>query len=1193
MEEDRSNLFAQLNHDELLNILSNTPTGFAIIQNEKICFCNSNYASIGGYDVSDLSGKPLLDIVHKKDKKLLRILIAKDFPEIKNKRRNSLTYRILDKEGNMKWIKSHIAIIKWKGEIAILDSAIDFTQQKQNEAVVLEEEKNFRLLYNSIDDLILIVNSTLHIIQTNNATLRVLGFKEHEILFKPLKEIHSADITALSKELFDDPRLPDNRAIITDVYKSNGEALVTETSIMRGTWSDRPVLFLFRQNINDKINAEKAIKASEEKFHKAFETSPISMIINTIEGGLFLDVNNSFIRTFGYTKKADIVGRTTAEINFYVEPTDGQSIRDSLPIINRIENKEILLRKANGEISTVLYSGEIINILGEDCIISAINDITERKNVENALQERTAQLSSILNNLPFLAWIKNTKGQFLAVNDAFANHYNQPTEEIIGFTDFQFWPYKKATVFKENDELVATTRQKLFFETTEEINGKTIHWETFKSPVLNLEGEVIATTGISRDITEQKQYQLERENNLLWQECLTDFSFTLASSPNYQNILETQFARIGQLLSLSRIFYLGIVEKQIVKLEYEWCSSEVNKKKEIAVKIDLSALADFNISLTAGEILSIDNALDQLPQSWHQLLIHRGTKSVLVAPIVQHSELQGVLCFEEIKKYRSWKKFEIEGLKTITNLLSSAMERMQAEALLSKSEKKFREFAEQLPESVFETDLKGKVTYANDLLYKQFSQKKEPSSFLLKKLVSKKDTVRFEEIFQAVIKNQQSPIGEFIAKRSSNDEFPILMHLSPIIEDEQCAGTRGLLIDISERKKQEIELLAAKVAAERASKAKEEFLSVMSHEIRTPLNAVIGLANLMLQEEPRIDQKENLDTLLTSAQSLLALINDILDFSKIEAGKITIEQRPVNLQNFAQRITKTFEVAIANKGLTFVTKIDKALPQTIITDPFRLNQVVINLVGNAIKFTPEGTITLKLKTLEQKQDKTLVRFEVVDTGIGIKKEKQIEIFKEFTQADNAITRKYGGTGLGLAISKKLVGILGGDIKIKSKSGEGSTFFFDLWLPISQQEEQRQNFRTSDNDTNEKPLKGYKILVVEDNEINKLITQKFLTKWGAEFFHAENGQIAIDMVKGNEFSSILMDIEMPVMGGYEATQNIRRINKTTCQSIPIIALTASALPDIQARIKDAGMNDFLIKPFNPKELKEKILYWLKK
>jgi len=168
----------------------------------------------------------------------------------------------------------------------------------------------------------------------------------------------------------------------------------------------------------------------------------------------------------------------------------------------------------------------------------------------------------------------------------------------------------------------------------------------------------------------------------------------------------------------------------------------------------------------------------------------------------------------------------------------------------------------------------------------------------------------------------------------------------------------------------------------------------------------------------------------------------------------------------------------------------------------------------------------------------------------------------------------------------LVGILGGDIKIKSKSGEGSTFFFDLWLPISQQEEQRQNFRTSDNDTNEKPLKGYKILVVEDNEINKLITQKFLTKWGAEFFHAENGQIAIDMVKGNEFSSILMDIEMPVMGGYEATQNIRRINKTTCQSIPIIALTASALPDIQARIKDAGMNDFLIKPFNPKELKKK-------
>lgn len=1191
MEENTPKLFAHLSKDELLNILSNTPTGIAIIQHDKICFCNSHYAEIGGFEVSDLVGKPLINIVHKKDKKLLSLVLAKDFPEIKNKRRNSITYRLLDKEGNLKWVKSHITIIDWGGETALLDSAIDFTQQKQTEAVVLEEEKNFRLLYNSIDDLILIVNSSLHIIQTNNATLRLLGYKEHEILFKSLEELHSNDIVAQAQELFDNPRLPDKRGIVTDVFKLNGEALVTETSIMRGTWSDRPVLFLFSQNITDKINAEKAIKASEEKFHKAFETSPISMAINTIDGGIFLDVNNSFLRTFGYQQKGEVVGKTTAEIRFYVEPKDGFKIRKDLTNISRIENREILLRKAGGEIATGLYSGEIINILGEDCIISAINDITERKRVENTLQERTAQLSSILNNIPFLAWIKNTNGQFLAVNDAFANHYNQPIEKIIGQTDFQFWTYDKSLIFKENDDLVATTKQKLFFESSEAIAGKTVHWETFKSPVMNLEGEVIAITGLSRDITEQKEYQIEREKNLLWQEFLTDFSFTLAANPSFEKILEKQFAKIGKMLSLSRVFYLAVDDNLFATLTHEWCAFSIKSRKKFVTKVDLRMLTNYNIKLHVGDILSIENVSKQLPKSWQKMLTARGTMSVLVAPIFQNNELIGVVCFEETSVYRSWKKFESEGLKTITNLLSSAIERKQAEDLLSKSEKKFREFAEQLPESVFETNLDGTITYANDLLYKQFSLQKDRAPFYLKKLLSRADADRFDAIFRTATRQQESPIGEFLAKNGSHNEFPVLLHLSPIIEDNSCTGTRGLLIDISERKKQEMELLAAKEAAERASKAKEEFLSVMSHEIRTPLNAVIGLANLMLQEEPRFDQKENLDTLLSSAQSLLALINDILDFSKIEAGKIAIERRSVNLASFAQSMAKTFEVTVANKGLKFVTKVDKNLPNSVVTDPFRISQIITNLVGNAIKFTAAGHISLKIRQLETKQNEVLVRFEVLDTGIGIKKEKHVEIFNEFTQADAAITRKYGGTGLGLAISKRLVNLLDGDIKLKSKQGEGSVFFFDLWMTVASQEERQPKIEEIPEGEIADSLKGSDILVVEDNEINKLITQKFLTKWGAQFFHAENGQVAVEMVKTRDFNCILMDIEMPIMGGYEATENIRKLDKSSAQQIPIIALTASALPDIQARIIKAGMNDFLIKPFNPKELRQKIHLWL--
>jgi CheY-like chemotaxis protein len=358
------------------------------------------------------------------------------------------------------------------------------------------------------------------------------------------------------------------------------------------------------------------------------------------------------------------------------------------------------------------------------------------------------------------------------------------------------------------------------------------------------------------------------------------------------------------------------------------------------------------------------------------------------------------------------------------------------------------------------------------------------------------------------------------------------------------------------------------------------------------MNAVIGMTNLLLQESPKSEQIDNLEALKYSAETLLTLLNDILDFSKIEAGKIELAKVVFNLKSIAEGLKNSFYQLAKNKGIDLIAEIDKRIPQNLIGDPIRINQVLTNLIGNALKFTEKGKVIISLKLEKDQKKSSTIQFSISDTGIGIHKDKQGIIFKEFTQANADTTRKYGGTGLGLAISQRLVRVLGGVIKVISKPGQGSTFYFSLQLPktdIPIVEQQPLVSSTTDVEF----TKSYKILIVEDNEINKIIAEKFLTKWGFEVDHAENGQVAIEKHQNGNFDLILMDLEMPVMSGYEATLAIREMSAAKKRSIPIIALTASAMLDIQKKIYSLGMNDFILKPFVPNELRKKLYIHLEK
>jgi PAS domain S-box-containing protein len=380
-------------------------------------------------------------------------------------------------------------------------------------------------------------------------------------------------------------------------------------------------------------------------------------------------------------------------------------------------------------------------------------------------------------------------------------------------------------------------------------------------------------------------------------------------------------------------------------------------------------------------------------------------------------------------------------------------------------------------------------------------------------------------------------------------------------------------------------IILARQKAEEAARSKQQFMSTMSHEIRTPLNEVIGITNLLLQGGPRDDQMDYIKALKFSGNHLLTLVNDVLDYNKMESGKIIFEQTQFNLGDFLNEILRSYSFRSRAKNLTFDIKKASNLPVEVIGDPIRLNQILSNLLSNALKFTIHGSIQVLVKELSRTCNQSKIEFTVTDTGIGIPKDKHSVIFDSFIQASPDTTRHFGGTGLGLAICKKLIELQGGTIMLESEPQKGSTFKFAITFGISEKAGQSQVIEVPENYSG---LEGKKILVAEDNKINFFVANKFLIGWGIIVTHAENGQIALDILEKEDFDLILMDLHMPVMDGIEATRVIRNSDNPKIRNIPIVALTAAIMSESHDKIEDLKINDYVLKPFKPHDLFDRIL-----
>ncbi|MFT3935410.1 MAG: ATP-binding protein [Chitinophagaceae bacterium] len=519
-------------------------------------------------------------------------------------------------------------------------------------------------------------------------------------------------------------------------------------------------------------------------------------------------------------------------------------------------------------------------------------------------------------------------------------------------------------------------------------------------------------------------------------------------------------------------------------------------------------------------------------------------------------------------------------LLDIVNYLDNQInQRKQAEESLRIREEKYRNITANMRLGLLEVDNDELITFANQSFC-------DMSGYTLEELMGQRASDLFADNEQAVLLQQKNELR----KQGHSDAYEITLHNkqgdlkwwlisgAPHYNDKgELIGSIGIHLDITKQKKLEKDLMEAKLQAEKSAQAKEIFLANMSHEIRTPMNAILGMSQQLNKTTLNSRQSLFLDAIHNSAEHLLVIINDILDISKIEAGKLNLEHIGFNIDSLVKGAVQVMQHKAEEKGLVLDTIIDEHIYQVLLGDPHRFKQVLLNMMSNSIKFTEKGAIRITCKLKAQTHDSQLLQVTITDTGIGMDEHFMSQLFTKFSQEDDSVARKYGGTGLGMSICKKLIELMNGSIEVTSVKNCGTSISFTLPFVKGQEadlpEKENLSFDSS-------LLKGCRILLVEDNEMNRLVATTVLSHYEINFKEAVNGEEAVKLLQQEQFDLVLMDVQMPIMNGLEATRIIReQISKT----LPIIALTANAIKGESDKCIEAGMNAYVSKPFEEAQL----------
>ncbi len=1156
-EEDRGELTQQLS-----TVIETVEDGITLSDEEgRFVIYNSKMEEITGFSREDANAVPDFSKLLYPDTEAHQEALdgLKELMEYGHTREIETTIRT--REGRDKTLLVSSSLLRWEGRLFFLSAYHDISRRK-----LIEQDLNrFAHVTRSIGEFVVITNMQGMITQVNQALLERFGYREEELIGQsPMILFSQKNAPETVRRIYGNTVKGEWSGDIVEVTKAGEEIWVSLTTSLLVEGGQPIGMVAVSRDISERKRVEEELRASEDSLRLIFNSVHDGIIIHNTDGGI-IQANDKVLEMYGITRAQ------LPHISIVHDLSGAGNPLHELPAIwkevvaGQAQLFEWIARRPGdgSEFPVEVYLTKIA-LAGEEAILASLRDISVRRNA----QEKLKILSSAVEQSASTVVITDTKGVIQYVNPQFTATTGYSLEEAIGnspriLKSGETPPEEYAELWKT----IANGQEWRGEFHNRKKNGD-LYWESASiTPVRASGGSITHYVAVKEDITVRKRVDKELR-------ILLDVSNKLHTVKSFVDVGEAVFGTLqghsyGSRGSLA-VYDEGADEYRVVfRTDGNNAAGPDVKSLTLAEVSSFSRIAiDRNTTLLVDDThcsfaLGVDPGLEAVPRSSLAFIpLYHKTRLVGLVSVANsgaHSlDKQALSLLESVARYVSL---------TIGDLLT-AQRRQQMENALRESEERFRNVAASAQDAILTINDRQKIVYWNNAAEKIFGYSREAAEGKsVRSLIA--EGGRAATFLQGLgtLREQGTSaapgrILELAAVRANGTEFPVEVSVSPMqvgsrwhavaivrditerrLAEEELAEQTNRLIEAKSRaedqarmlKAQAEELALAKEEALQALRFKSEFVANMSHEIRTPMNGVIGMTGLLMDTDLSPEQNEYTEIIRTSGEALLGLINDILDFSKMEAGKLSLEMVDFDLRTAVEEVVDLLAPKAYEKDLEVACSIQPEMPVALHGDPGRIRQILLNLLGNAIKFTDQGEVSVTVEPIEETASDILIRCSIRDTGIGISLEGKKLLFQSFSQADGSTTRRYGGTGLGLAISKQLAEMMGGEIGVESAYGEGSEFWFTVWV--------RKQDGVSLTPGGVASLKGARLLIVDDNETNRKILSHMATSWGMRNTRVDGGHAALAELRkalaaGDPYALAILDGQMPEMDGITLARNIK-------------------------------------------------------